>query len=286
MLIPYERQRDKRVRGCALSTYHKRSPIKRHGTTPPDQFVMIPNKVARDPELSTRGARVLLLMLSHTDGYEVSVRSMSEQLGCQRTVINGALEDLVNARYVAITRCRKHNGRRAYDTYHVNIDGKFAEDEHAEHHRVVSLPPPDGGQTVAPEEDQGPVPNEGHTVVPDEGHKEDQPEHQLEEQGENQAAQSESIHDDPYCQECEDAKYNVCMIHLHDRQYRYREPVEDTQALPGLPSSVPNKLEENACQADECDQPAIPKVRWCVQHLACWKHEPRRQQFVAAGPDW
>jgi hypothetical protein len=199
------------------NTYHKRNPIKRHGDRPADKFVMIPNAVARDPELTTRGARVLLLLLSHVDGYEVSQRSMAEQLECKRTVIDGALQDLVKARYIAVTRYRKHNGQRAYETYHVNVGGKFTDAEIAMYDNVVDLPAPNEDQVVAPNEDHLVAPVGDQWVAPNEDHKEDQLEHKVEDQEENQPVDRFPNHDkrNGYLEDCNKCTWagSVCTKH-------------------------------------------------------------------------
>lgn len=242
--------------------YHKRNPIKRHGEVPSDRFVMVPNDVARDPELTSRGARVLLVLLSHADGWEVSQRSLSEDLRCKRSVIDGALQDLVKAQYLAVTRYQKHNGQRAYETYHVSVNGKFTAAEAAEYNRTIVLP--------APKEDQPLAPDEGHPLAPFEGHKEDHLEHQVEEKQEHQAAQSDVPA--PDCESCATNPCGVCGIHFHTHPHLWHEPVESSReadTAPCDPSSMPDTMEtyENRCHSVGCGTDPIPNGRYCAGHL-------------------
>jgi hypothetical protein len=109
-------------------TRHIRNPIKHHGNVS-EGFTRVLNSAIRDRELGDLAFRILALLLSHQDGYEISIRGMCADLGKTRPPIRAALEALHKARYIAIQHVVTTEGNRAYETYHTNRSAKFDEQE-------------------------------------------------------------------------------------------------------------------------------------------------------------
>ena len=105
---------------------HIRNPIRHHGNVS-EGFTRVLNNAIRDRELGELAFRILALLLSHQDGYEVSIRGMCADLGKTRRPIRAALEALHTARYIAIQHVVTAEGNRAYETYHTNHSAKFDE---------------------------------------------------------------------------------------------------------------------------------------------------------------
>jgi hypothetical protein len=198
----------------------RRNPIKRHGGNPYGKFAQIPNDVIRDGTVSDAGYRLLSVIYSHADGYEVSVASMADALGRDRKNTGRVLKALAETRWLAIQHVITSEGKRAYETYHVHAARKFTEAEWLEYSATVTLRHKYSrpcGEMPHPPEAECPTPM-GLDASPKNTNLKDQ----VEEQREHPASQD---HSDPYCQDCENAACNVCSLHFHDRTDRYREPV-------------------------------------------------------------
>ncbi|WP_096311648.1 MarR family transcriptional regulator [Mycolicibacterium pallens] len=89
--------------------------------------MLIPNELARDVELSHTARSVVLLLLSHADGYEVSAKSIAAEMGRDRAAISKALDELDARRWLAI---RHLPGNRR--EYLLHVSRRFTEAEHAE----------------------------------------------------------------------------------------------------------------------------------------------------------
>ncbi len=106
-----------------------RNPIKLVATGPGgDFFMLIPNELARDVELSHTARSVVLLLLSHADGYEVSAKSIAAEMGRDRAAISKALDELDARRWLAIRHLPGGNRRE----YLLHVSRRFTEAEHAE----------------------------------------------------------------------------------------------------------------------------------------------------------
>ena len=93
-----------------MSNRHIRNPIKWHGDRPRDHFTMIPNELARANGLSPHAFQVAIVIRSHAEDYEVSIKSLAEMLCWQRETVSRAMADLVTARWLAIRRVRTAKG--------------------------------------------------------------------------------------------------------------------------------------------------------------------------------
>jgi hypothetical protein len=84
------------------------------------------------------------------------------------------------------------------------------------------------------------------------------------------AAELHAVSNDPYCQHCEDSRVNVCGLHFHDRNHRYRDPGENTEnKSPGRPSPKPDKLASRAirCIQPNCPNTPIASRDYCPMHV-------------------
>lgn len=78
------------------------------------------------------------------------------------------------------------------------------------------------------------------------------------------------VGDEPHCQHCEDSPCNVCGLHFHERNHRYRDPgLNDETKSPGRPSSLPDML---GIRAIRCNQPRCPNTPianrdYCPMHV-------------------
>jgi len=83
------------------------------------------NNLARDNTISDGAYRVLSILYSHTEGFEVSANGIAKELGRSRTTVLKYLGELEDARLLVIERCGEF-----VDAYHVKPSGeRFREDE-------------------------------------------------------------------------------------------------------------------------------------------------------------
>jgi hypothetical protein len=258
-----------------LSAYHKRNPIKRHGGSPDEHFAQIPNEVIRDGSVSDAGYRLLSVIYSHADGYEVSIASLASELGRDRKNTGRALRAVAESRWLAIQHIETAEGKRAYETYHVHSSRKLTEAEWLKYSATVTL-----GQNASPPCGNMPYPPEAKSLTPMgqfAATKKTNLEHQVEEQEEDQSIYQSSFTttdlgaDDAHCQHCEDSPVNVCGMHFHERKHRYREPDEsdqDKDVQPGPRPSMPNTLGGNiGCGIEGCDQRPLSTGEYCPKHV-------------------
>src|ERR1700737_2657407 len=157
---------------------------------------MIPNELARETRLSSYAFQVAIVIRSHAEGYEVSIKSLADMLGWRRETVSKTMGDLVAARWVAIRKVRTANGGRAFEEYHLNASRKFTDTEAAAYNDTIKLP---AGQTVTTatgHDDDTATPSSVRPSAPCRSYrhsygdetvtKEDQVEEHLEEQLENQ----------------------------------------------------------------------------------------------------
>jgi hypothetical protein len=144
--------------GRSAVRYHKRNPIKRHGKSPIDRFTMIPNDLARETELSNYAYRLAIVIRSHADDYEVSVKSLAANLGWCPKRTKQARDELVAARWMAIREYKTAMGTRAFEEYHVDVSRKFTPEEADELNQTVTLAYGSGDTA------DGPTSPEGHSM--------------------------------------------------------------------------------------------------------------------------
>lgn len=95
------------------------------------------------PEIKAEGLAVMVLLLSHADGWETSAVEMSHQLGwgANRRRVRDALERLVQARRLVIREHRRGGGGRLCQEYIFYSDARrFSEEECAMWAAPVVLP--------------------------------------------------------------------------------------------------------------------------------------------------
>lgn len=109
--------------------YHVRNPIRRHGDTSRGHFTIIPNELARDTELSMHAYRAAIIIRTHADGYELSTASIAESQRWGRPRTRAALQELTEARWLAIRPFKTATGHRAFEEYHVHVARKFNPEE-------------------------------------------------------------------------------------------------------------------------------------------------------------
>jgi hypothetical protein len=170
--------------------WHVRNPIVRMGELPTDQFVILPNELARDGTLSNQAFRLAIILRTHANGWEVSAKSLAEDLGWSRTTVGKALTELVEAKLLAIRKVRTESGTRAYEEFLVPVSGRFTDKEMAGLNVVVILQskgvPPQ--HTGMPPAGAPGCAERVHPGVPTECNKEHQQENQQEEHLEHQRA--------------------------------------------------------------------------------------------------
>lgn len=99
-------------------------------------FFMASNEFARDPSITPRAAKVYIYLISHREGWKVSVRSVAKATGLGKNTVAAALRDLEDAGF--IDRQQLKDG-----------SGQFAGTEYVVHQqRQVRQPCPKNGDTV------------------------------------------------------------------------------------------------------------------------------------------
>lgn len=182
-------------------TLHIRNPIKRHGDNPSAQFVMIPNELARDPELSNHAYRIAIEMRSHAQDFEVSAAAIAKAHGWGRARVKQALDELAASGWLAVRRCVNAAGNRVFDEYHLNVARRFTPEELIEWSRPVIMQATDGSIEAIPmdsDEARGCVEPEHPPASSDytkEDQQQDQQHDQLEDNPDNQP---------PECWICDD----------------------------------------------------------------------------------
>jgi hypothetical protein len=165
---------------------NRRNPIVRHGEVG-QQFVPIPNDLARDTSLSLHAYKIAIVIRTHRQGWEVSGKSFAEEYGWGRNTVMNAFAELVDAGWLAIRKYNNDKGYRLFEEYHVHAARQFTEEEAAIYGNTVSLPTGrvlDEDITLNPFEAEE-CSDPSHDAVPNGAIKEDQPkqlsEHQSEE---------------------------------------------------------------------------------------------------------
>lgn len=170
-------------------TRHVRNPIKWHGENPRGQFAIIPNELARDAELSSHAYRIAIVIRTHAQDYEVSVKSLAAMHRWSRGRTGKAVDELVTAGWLAKRTYETVDGNRVFDEYHVHASRRFSEEESAMlNSRVVIPARHDPIENTLMFSTETPRCAERHHLSAVHGDtKENQPEHQSENKEENQA---------------------------------------------------------------------------------------------------
>lgn len=86
--------------------------IIRRATLPHElQYTTVPNAWMRDPALSFKARGLLAHLLSHTDGYEISIKSLAESTYKEgREAIMSGLKELRLRGYLELRKSRDRNG--------------------------------------------------------------------------------------------------------------------------------------------------------------------------------
>lgn len=84
------------------------------------QFVQVPNAWARDARLSRKARGLLVELLSHTVGWEVTVDSLMDAGTEGRDAIRTAIKELVDHGYLVVHRQRNDAGQLQGTDYHLN----------------------------------------------------------------------------------------------------------------------------------------------------------------------
>lgn len=79
---------------------------------PNDQFVMVPNAFARDPQIPPSAFRVAVYIMSHTTSWQVSQESIGRALEMSAGTVASALRKLADLGYAHRQQQHDHNGRR------------------------------------------------------------------------------------------------------------------------------------------------------------------------------
>lgn len=121
-----------------------RNPVKRIGRARGSGFTMVPDELIRDgvEEVGVNGLAVMVLLLSHSDGWETSAVDMSRQLGWgkNRRRCAEALAALRKAGRLVIRDHRYDDGHRVRQEYVVRADGgRFSDADREEWSKPVVL---------------------------------------------------------------------------------------------------------------------------------------------------
>jgi hypothetical protein len=135
--VPAHRERDQVSGGMVI----RRS---RHA----QQFVTVPNELARNTSLSFRARGLLVMLLSLPDGWQVTTTQLGEENPEGRDAIRTALRELRDAGYARVLNSQDERGRwhrqtEVYDT-----------PQPAEAREAVAKPSP-RGRVSSPRPDQG-----------------------------------------------------------------------------------------------------------------------------------
>jgi len=169
--------------------HHIRNPIRVHGDTPYAHFTIVPNELARDTELSNHAYRAAIVIRTHADGFEISTVSLAKSQGWGRTRTRDALQELSEARWLAIQPYQTTDGKRAFEEYHLHAARKFSPQESAELTEPVILRPRLAQTNPQVPTEPTPWPDWDQPPGPAQATKADQLENQRENKKENQQPQ-------------------------------------------------------------------------------------------------
>ena len=118
-------------------------PIKWHSAPPTGQYHQMPNEITRDNTLGNNGYRVLGILYSHVEGYEVSANGIAKAMGWGWKRAASGLKDLVQARYLVIQPVVTAKRTAVSEVYHITRDGsRFSDTDVARLSTPLVLPDP------------------------------------------------------------------------------------------------------------------------------------------------
>lgn len=89
------------------------------GRRPEAGFTRVPNEWARDPKLTTKAKGLLTYLLSHQDGYQLSLKQVIAENADGRDAIYKTLGELVDHGYLSRDQRRGERGKVGEVDYHV-----------------------------------------------------------------------------------------------------------------------------------------------------------------------
>lgn len=84
------------------------------------QFFMASNDFARDPDISSRACKVYIYLISHSEGWQVTVRSVATATGLGKNTVASALRDLEQAGFIDRHQLKDSSGQFAGVEYLVH----------------------------------------------------------------------------------------------------------------------------------------------------------------------
>ncbi|WP_432570908.1 hypothetical protein [Kineococcus sp. SYSU DK005] len=100
------------------------------GALPTDNFTVVSNDWARDPDLSLKAKGLLLAISSHKEGYRLTIQQLIAQNKDGRDAIYAGLRELVDAGYMVLIQNRSDGGRMAEVDY--RLTGKLSREDQVE----------------------------------------------------------------------------------------------------------------------------------------------------------
>lgn len=89
---------------------------------PEANFTIVANRAARDDSISHKARGILLMLLSHRDGWDTSERRLADASREGRAAIRTGLAELEDAGYLRRSQVRDDDGRMAGATWQVTSD--------------------------------------------------------------------------------------------------------------------------------------------------------------------
>lgn len=83
-------------------------------------FSQIPNEVIRNPKISNPGFRLMVYLMSHSDGYDLSYRQIEAQTGMKRHAIQNATKNLEELGLLSTELLKHDNGQFAGKAWIIN----------------------------------------------------------------------------------------------------------------------------------------------------------------------
>jgi hypothetical protein len=88
----------------------QRSTIKWVGDKPTDKYTIVPNELARDPDLSPAARSIALYLWSHDDGFKMGTTSISTALGMRKPTVVKAMQELIDQGWLTRKECTGPKG--------------------------------------------------------------------------------------------------------------------------------------------------------------------------------
>lgn len=92
---------------------------------PESSFVMIPNDWVRDPKLSFKAKGLLAYLLTHEEGYDLTIEQIVAETADSRNSVYRTLNSLIEAGYLTRKRSRDERGRLTQWTYVIGPTSPF-----------------------------------------------------------------------------------------------------------------------------------------------------------------